>query len=54
MHAGHGEHEEGEAKEGEAVKPGEKPVATKPGEKPEPVKPGEKPATGGAPAPAAA
>ena len=53
MHAGHGEHEEGEAKEGEAVKPGEKPVATKPGE-PEPVKPGEKPATGGAPAPAAA
>jgi hypothetical protein len=54
MHAGHGEHEEGEAKEGEAVKPGEKPVATKPGEKPEPVKPGEKPATGGAPAPATA
>jgi hypothetical protein len=54
MHAGHGEHKEGEAKEGEAVKPGEKPVVTKPGEKPEPVKPGEKPATGGAPAPAAA
>lgn len=48
MHAGHGEHKEGEAK------PGEKPEAAKPGEKPEPAKPGEKPATGGAPAPAAA
>ena len=26
MHAGHGEHKEGEAKEGQAVKPDEKPV----------------------------